>query len=56
MSQYIPKPFKIFWGNINVKVDLSHYATKTDLKNVTHVDTSIFTLKTNLANLKTLIN
>ena len=40
-------------GNINVKVDLSNYATKTNLKNVTHVDTSSFALKTNLANLKT---
>ena len=40
MSQYFPKPFKIFAGNINVKVDLSNYVTKTDLKNVTHVDTS----------------
>ena len=38
---------------MNVKVDLSNYATKTDLKNVTHVDTSSFALKTNLANLKT---
>ena len=53
MSQYFPKPFRSFGGNINVKVDLSNYATKTDLKNVTHVDTSSFTLKTNLANLKT---
>ena len=53
MSQYFPKPFKSFGGNINVKVDLSNYATKTDLKNVTHVDTSRFALKTNLANLKT---
>ena len=35
------------------KVDLSNYATKTDLKNVTHVNTSTFALKTNLANLKT---
>ena len=40
-------------GNISIKVDLSNYATKTDLKNVTHVDTSSFALKTNLANLKT---
>ena len=39
--------------NINVKVDLSNYATKTDLKNVKHVDTSIFALKTKLGNLKT---
>ena len=36
-----------------MKVDLSNYATKTDLKNVTHVDTSSFALKTNLAGLKT---
>ena len=53
MSQYFPKPFRNFGGNINVKVDLSNYATKTDLKNATHVDTSSFALKTNLANLKT---
>ena len=53
MSQYFPKPFKSFRGNINVKVDFSNYATKTDLKNVTHADTSSFALKTNLANLKT---
>ena len=32
MSQYFPKLFRSFGGNINVKVDLSHYATKTDLK------------------------
>ena len=37
----------------NVKVDLSNYATKSDLKNVTHVDTSSFALKKNLASLKT---
>ena len=53
MSQYFPKPFRSFGGNINVKVDLSNYAKKADLKNVTHVDTSSFVLKTNLANLKT---
>ena len=52
-SQYFPKPFRSFGGNINVKVDLSNYATKTDLKNVTHGDTSSFALKTNLASLKT---
>ena len=39
MSKYYPKPFKQFARNINIKVDLSNYATKTDLKNVTHVDT-----------------
>ena len=53
MSQYFPKPFRHFGGDINVKVDLSNYAIKTDLKNVTDVDASSFALKTNLANLKT---
>ena len=53
MSQYFPTLFGSFGRNINVKVDLSNYATKTDLKNVTQVDTSSFALKTNLANLKT---
>ena len=48
MSQYIPKPFGSFGININVEMDLSNYATKTHLKNVTHVDswhTSSFALK-----------
>ena len=53
MSHYFPKSFRSFGRNINVKVDLSNYATKTDSKNVTHVDTLSFALKTNLANLKT---
>ena len=53
MNEYFPKLFRSFGRNINVKVDLSNYATKTDLKNVTHVNTSRFTIKTNLANLKT---
>ena len=53
MSQYFPKPYKLFGRDINVKVDLSNYATKTDLKNVTHVDTSRFSLKNILANPKT---
>ena len=53
MSQYFPKLFKSFGRNINVKVDLSNYATKTDLTNVTHVDTSRLALKANLASLKT---
>ena len=52
MSQYFPKPFRSFGRNVNVKVDLSNYATKADIKNISHVDTSSFTLKTNLANLK----
>ena len=53
MSQYFPKPFRRFGENINVKVDLTNYATKADLKNVTHVGTSSFALKPNLASLKT---
>ena len=53
MSQYFPKPYEPFGGDINVKVDLSNYATKTDLKNVSHVDVSRFALKSNLAGLKT---
>ena len=53
MSQYFPKPFEPFSGDINAKVDLSNYATKTDLKNVSHVDVSSFALKSNLTNLKT---
>ena len=57
MSQYFPKPFRSSGRNLNVDVDLSNYAAKTDLKNVTHVDTSVFALKTNFASLKTkLIN
>ena len=56
MSQYFPKPFKSFGGNIIVKVDLSNYATKTDIKNVTHLDTSGFALKTNSASLKTKVD
>ena len=53
MTQYFPKPYEPFGGDINVKVDLCNYATKTDIKNITHVDTSSFASKTNLANLKT---
>ena len=56
MGQYFPKPFRNFGGNINVKVDLSNYATKIDLKNVTHIDTSSFALKTNLADLRTKVD
>ena len=41
MSQYVSKPFRRFGGNINIKVDLSNYATKTDLKNVAHIDVVI---------------
>ena len=44
MSQYFSKPFRNFGGNINVKVKSSNYATKTDLKNISHVDTSSFAM------------
>ena len=50
MSQYFPKPSD---GDINIKVDFSDCATKTDIKNVSHADTTSFALKTNLACLKT---
>ena len=53
MSQYFPKPYEPFGGDINVKVDLSNYSTKAVIKNISRVDTSSFALKTNLANLKT---
>ena len=53
MIQYFPKPSEPFGGDINVKVDLSNYATKADIKNVSHGDTSTFAIKTNLASLKT---
>ena len=54
MSQYFSKPFNSHFGDsIKVKIDLSNYATKTDIKNISHVDTSSFALKPNLANLKT---
>ena len=52
ISQYFPKQYKSFGGDINVKADLSSYATKADIKNISHVDTSSFALKTNLASLK----
>ena len=52
MSQYFPKPYEPFGGDINVKVDLSNYSTKTDIKNISHVDTSRLALK-KLVNLKT---
>ena len=56
MRQFFPKPYEPFGGDINVKVDLSNYATKTDLKHVSHVDVSSFPLKSNLASLKTEID
>ena len=53
MSQYFPKPYEPFGGDINVKIDLSNYATKSYVKNISHVDTSSFALKTILASLNT---
>ena len=54
MIQYFPKPFNSHFGDsVKVKIDLSNYATKANVKNISHVNTSSFALKTNLANLKT---
>ena len=54
MSKYFPKPFNSHFGDsIKVKIDLSNYATKTDIKNISHIYTSSFALKTNLSSLKT---
>ena len=52
MTQYFPL-YRRSGRNIRVELDLSSYATKADLKNVTHVDVSSFESKTNLASLKT---
>ena len=51
MSTYYP-PYKNSSNNIKVELDLTNYATKTDLKNITHTDVSSFASKTNLAALK----
>ena len=52
MSQYFPSYAEPQSENIRVIIDLTHYATKSDLDNITHVDTSRFALKTNLSSLK----
>ena len=52
MSKYYP-PYKSSSQNVKVELDLTNYATKTDLKNITHVDVSSYASKTNLAALKT---
>ena len=52
MSAYYP-PYRSSSNNVKVKLDLTNFATKTDLKNITHVDVSSFASKTNLAALKT---
>ena len=51
MSEYFPKPNSL-GENVKVELDLSNYATKTDLKNATGVDTSKFAKKVDLAHLK----
>ena len=57
MSQYFLKPFNShFVESIEVKIDLSNYATKADITNISHVDTSSFALTTNLASLKTVVD
>ena len=56
MSQYFSKPYEAFNGDINVKVDLSNYETNADIKSISHVDTSSFALKANLANLRTAVD
>ena len=49
MSQYFPKPHNRFSGNVKVELDLSNYATKTDLNRETGIDMSNLALKSNLA-------
>ena len=51
MSQYFPKLCEPSGGDLNVKLELSNYATKVDIKNISHIDTSSFALKSNLASL-----
>ena len=52
---YLP-PYRHSSGNIKVELDLSNYAAKDDVKNITHVDARKFALKTNLAALKSEID
>ena len=52
MNQYFPKPYEPFGGHVNVKVDLSSYATKADLKNATGIDTAKLAAKSDLVSLK----
>ena len=55
-SQYFPKPYETFGGDINVRVVLCNYATKTDIKNISHIDTSSFASQSNLASLETKVD
>ena len=52
MSQYLLKLYEPFGGDVNIKVDLSNYATKPDSKNVTGIDTSKLAAKSDLVSLK----
>ena len=52
MSQYFPKPYRSFEGNVKVELDLSSYATKAELKKTTGVDTSKLAAKFDLVSLK----
>ena len=52
MSQYFPKPYEPLCGDINVKVELSNYAKKADLKNATGIDTSKLAAKSDIVSLK----
>ena len=52
MSQYFPELYEPLGGDINIKVELFNYATKADVKNISHIDTSSLALKSNLASLK----
>ena len=56
MSKYFLEPYEPFGWDLKVTIDLSNYATRADIKNIPHVDTSNFALKTNLANLKTKVD
>ena len=55
MSQYFP-PYGISTENVKVQLDLTNYATKDDLRNITHVDVNSYASKTNLAALKTKVD
>ena len=55
MTTYYP-PYKSSSNNVKVELDLTNYATKTDLKNIAHVDVSNLASKTNLAALKTKVD
>ena len=52
MSQYVPKPCEPFGVDINIRVDLSNYVTKTDIENISHIDISSLAIKSNWASLK----